>query len=503
MKKNNILLITSDQQHYMTLGINNPEIKTPNLDRLANMGTNFTRTYCPNPTCTPTRASIITGMWPSQHGAYSLGTKLMEDVHTVGEDFLDNGYETTLVGKAHFQPLKSTEEYESLEAYPILQDLEFWKNYNETFYGFKTVELARNHTNEAHVGQHYAIWLEEKGVTNWKDYYLQPTGNRTNDSMGRTWDLPEEYHYNSWISERTCAYMEKYYKEDKPFFLWSSFFDPHPDYMVPEPWASMYDPDKITVPQITPGEHNDSPDFTQKTQNIDNMFSEYRKKAQNALHGFHSHVHDKEELKKDIACYYGMVSMMDHHIGIILDKLDELGLTDNTLVVFTTDHGHFYGQHGLTHKGPFHYEDMVKIPFIASWKDKIPANKTSEDFQSLVDLAPTFLRACDIDIPTSMTGVNQLDSWMNGIAVRDCTLCENNHDPNAINLKTLITKDYKMTIRIDSDFGELYDLKNDPDEITNHWDDEEYKEIKMKLYHKFITELMAMEPLPMPRICGA
>jgi arylsulfatase A-like enzyme len=87
--RTNVLLITSDQQHWMTLGCLNDAIETPNLDRLAAQGMLFNRAYCPNPTCTPTRASIITGQYPSQHGAYSLGTKLSEDVHTVGEDFQD------------------------------------------------------------------------------------------------------------------------------------------------------------------------------------------------------------------------------------------------------------------------------------------------------------------------------------------------------------------------------------------------------------------------------
>ena len=114
--RTNILLITSDQQHWNTLGINNLEIQTPNLDRLANFGTTFNRTYCPNLTCTPTRASIATGQYPSQHGAYSLGAKLLEDSHTVGEDFLQSGYRTSLVGKAHFQPLRESEEFSSLES---------------------------------------------------------------------------------------------------------------------------------------------------------------------------------------------------------------------------------------------------------------------------------------------------------------------------------------------------------------------------------------------------
>src|SRR5690625_7776581 len=119
MERPNILLITSDQQHFDTIGAFNSEISTPNLDRLVKEGTTFTRAYCPNPTCTPTRASIITGMYPSQHGAWTLGTKLLEDRHTVGEDFQANGYRTAIVGKAQFQRNRNSEEYTSIETVPL------------------------------------------------------------------------------------------------------------------------------------------------------------------------------------------------------------------------------------------------------------------------------------------------------------------------------------------------------------------------------------------------
>ena len=183
--RTNILLITSDQQHWDTLSCQGSEVNTPNLDRLAARGTLYQRAYCPNPTCTPTRASIITGKYPSQHGAYSLGTKLLESEHTVGEDFMAAGYRTAIVGKAHFQPLHGTDEFPSLEAYPILQDLDFWRSFDDPFYGFEHVELARNHTDEAHVGQHYAIWMEEKGLTNWKDYFRPPPPATTQTRSAR------------------------------------------------------------------------------------------------------------------------------------------------------------------------------------------------------------------------------------------------------------------------------------------------------------------------------
>ena len=237
-----MLLITSDQQHWITLGINNPEIKTPNLDRLASQGTVFDRAYTVNPTCTPTRASIITGLYPSQHGAYSLGTKLPETVHTVGEDFNKNGYRTALIGKAHFQQLLDHPQYRSLESNPLQQDLDFWRNFNDEFYGFEHVELARNHADEAHIGQHYALWMEEKGFTEWRKCFMKPGG--TADSQKHSWNIPEEYHYDTWIAERTNAMLDKYKENGDNFFLWASFLDPHPPYLVSEPWNKMYDPEK-------------------------------------------------------------------------------------------------------------------------------------------------------------------------------------------------------------------------------------------------------------------
>src|SRR5690606_33487649 len=143
----NILLITSDQQHYDTLGITNPKIQTPALDRLCREGTRFTRAYCPNPTCTPTRASIITGMYPSLHGAWSLGTKLDEHVPTVGERLQAQGYSTNLIAKAHVQPLATAPDQTSIECMPRLRDLDFWRNFHGPWYGFTHVETARNHAD--------------------------------------------------------------------------------------------------------------------------------------------------------------------------------------------------------------------------------------------------------------------------------------------------------------------------------------------------------------------
>ncbi len=505
MTKPNILLITSDQQHFNTLGAFNREVKTPNLDRLMQQGATFTRAYCPNPTCTPTRASILTGNYPSQHGAWTLGTKLPDDSHTVGHDLMDAGYRTTLVGKAHFQPLKSTDEYSSVESYPILQDMEFWKTFNDEqtpWYGFEHCELARNHTDEAHVGQHYALWLEENGCDNWRDYFRTPTG-KLDDAPERKWEIPEKYHYNSWIAERTHSLMKEYSESNEPFFMWASFFDPHPSYCVPEPYYSMYDPEALTLPTVIVGEHDKNPPHFAMTQDDNADFSPYFESGE-GVHGMHKHCQDEKTLRKYLAVYYGMVTMLDKYVGKILDQLDTLGITDNTLVVFSTDHGHFIGQHGLSAKGPFMYEDMIKIPYIVRYPKQVPENTQSDALQSLVDLAPTFLDIIGVKIPTSMTGVSQKDVWFgNKLEARNHIICEHHHEPTTVNVRTYVDKRYKLSVYYNQSYGELFDLEKDPDEINNLWDNAEYTELKMALLLKYIWAELGKEPMWMPRISGA
>ncbi len=515
--RKNVLLITSDQQHWYTMGFLNPEVQTPNLDRLAKMGTYFNRAYTVNPTCTPTRCSWIAGTYPSQHGAYSLGTKMMEDVPTVGEEFTKAGYRTGLVGKAHFQPLLSTEEYPSLEAYPYLHDLEFWKNYNKPFYGFRDYALARNHTDESHVGQHYALWMIEKGYDNWRDYFRASPSCYTIEGdaytqspheprvPGQAWEIPEEIHYNTWIADQTNKFMEEYKSNNENFFLWASFFDPHPQYMVPEPYASMYDPAKVTVPEMADNEFDDMPPHFAMTQDPDADWDSYRTdEGSNALHGAGCHLSSREVKAKNIATMYGMMTMLDKYVGVILDKLEELGLIEDTLVVFTTDHGDFLGHHGLNAKAIHHYEDLVKVPLIVSMPGVVPQNKFSDSLQSTVDLAPTMLAFAGLPVPRYMTGLNEKPVW-NGekATIRDHVIVENRHNPTTMNLKTYIDKRYKLTIYYNQPYGELFDLQEDPDELKNLWDVPECQDLKKDLLLKFLHADMGIEAMPMPRIAGA
>lgn len=498
----NVLLITTDQQHHRTIGAFNPAISTPALDRLVREGTTFERAYCADPTCTPTRASMITGRYPSQHGAWSLGTKLPESESTVGDALGTVGYATALIGKAHFQPLATTPEFPSVEAYPVLHDFEFWRDFHGPYYGFGHVELVRNHTSEAHAGQHYGLWLEERAGSGWRDHFQAPTGS-WDPARQHRWTLPQELHYNAWIAERTTAFIDQAVGAGKAFFAWASFPDPHPPYLVPEPWDTLYDPATLDVPGLTPGEHERNPRHFGLTQEAEPDFSEWAESGQ-PIQGFSSHLRDPEERRRLVATYYAMVSFTDRHIGRILDHLAAKGLDQDTLVIFTTDHGHFFGQHGLQAKGPFLYEDLIRVPFIVRQPGRIPAGRVTSAIQSHVDIAPTVLSTIGIPIPRTMTGVDQRAVW-EGTAdrARDHAMVEFHHEPTTLNLRTYVDEHYKLTVYQGRTDGELFDLAADPDERSNLWSDPEAAALKSELLLRLAWGELAKEPMWMPRVARA
>lgn len=497
----NILLITTDQQHYSGLGRRTPLLRTPHLDRLADEGALFDRAYCPNPLCSPSRSSLITGQYPSTHGCWTIGTKLDEERRTLGQLLGEGGYSTSLIGKAHFQPLRSVPEQTSLEAPPTLRDLDFWKGFSGPYYGFDHIELARNHGDEAWAGQHYALWMQERGLTDWRDHFQNEDGSIA--PREHRWDLPEEYHYTTFVADRAVAAVDRAVTAGQPFFTWASFQDPHPPYLVPEPWASMYDPADVEPGRMHPGELDLMSPWHRKTQEPDPDFGEWQE-TPHFNHGFSSHLIDEDLLRKNIAIYYGMISFIDAGVGQILSRLDELGVADNTLVVFTTDHGHFLGQHGLIAKGAFHYEDLLRIPMIARFPGRIPPGHQSAALQSLIDLAPTFLSAAGLPIPGDMQGVDQLSVWAGRReAARDHVLVENRHQPTKVHIRTYVDERYKLTVYRDQPWGELFDLVEDPDEHCNQFDNPAYEQIRSDVMQRFLNAELRREASTYSRIAIA
>lgn len=163
-----------------------------------------------------------------------------------------------------------------------------------------------------------------------------------------------------------------------------------------------------------------------------------------------------------------------------------------------------YGHHGMIAKGPFHYDDLIRIPMIARLPGTIPANTQSDALQSIVDMAPSFLAAADIPIPRCMTGINMLPEWSGASEpIRDHVIIENRHQPTTSHIKTYVNHTHKLTIYFNRDYGELFDLENDPKEINNLWDDPTSAQLKAELTTKLIFAEMEKEPLLVPRIAIA
>src|SRR5690606_14883434 len=203
---------------------------------------------------------------------------------------------------------------------------------------------------------------------------------------------------------------------------------------------------------------------------------------------------DRNKRKQDMAIYYGMISMMDKYIGVILDHLEQTGEMDNTVVVFTTDHGHHLGTHNLYAKGGFALEEDLRIPFIVSWKDHFPAGQRTDALLSVVDLAPSFLALAGREKPLAMAGLDATALWYGKTdKIRDWVLAENHFQRTKFYQKTYIEGRYKITWYMHSDEGELFDLETDPKEFHNLWDSEKHQQLRMELMHRAMQADMSKE----------
>ena len=201
----------------------------------------------------------------------------------------------------------------------------------------------------------------------------------------------------------------------------------------------------------------------------------------------------------------------------MFDKLDDLGLTDNTVVIFSSDNGpedialyEIASNSGVGSPGPFRgrkrsiYEGGIRMPFIVRWPGKVAAGRRTNALQSLVDLPQTFLSIAGIEAPRTMTGVDQSAVWRGDEeGARDHVVIENRHQPTTIHVKTRVDERYKITVYRDHDYGELFDLLHDPNELDNLWDDPAKSELKGRLLLRFMQSEIQREPTRMPRIAGA
>ena len=510
----NILCIITDQQRADHLGCaGNPLLRTPNIDRIAAAGTRFERAYVNCPLCMPGRATLFTGRTPRGHGVRTNGIDLDPQLPTIPQALADAGYRTHAVGKLHLRRFMGMTGAALAEHDPA-QNPEMralWVDGTidripTPYYGLQSVEYVGGHGGN--IFGDYLNWLKREHpaaveLLSPEQARQPPSGADQSYKMA----LPAELHYTPWVAERTMDFLDKAADTQEPFFLWSSFADPHHPYCPPAPYDSLYDPAKIPLPKRREGELDELAPFFR--QSVDEGI-------QLAGRGAVPARQTDAQMREIIAHTYGMIALLDEHVGRILDKLAERGLRDNTIVIYLSDHGDMMGDHWLLNKGPFHFEGLLRVPFIWSWPGHFPSNVTTTALASLLDFAPTILDLCDVPIPegalpSQAEAPQQRDPWPGRSlaplllgeckSIQDAIVVENDEDYLGLQLRTLITDRYKLTLYQGQTFGELFDLEEDPDELQNRWADPVYASIRTELSNRLLHELIRTDSV-LPRRLG-
>lgn len=508
-----MLLVVTDQQRADLVGAaGRLPVRTPSADRLAVEGTMFTRAYVATPVCTPSRSTLLSGQYPSRHRAWNIGVETPSDILSLPRLLREVGYRTGIVGKSHFRPcldMRPIKEGGSFEALPHAQDWDFFRSWNGPWYGFEHARILVGHTHEEIAPvMHYGLWLHDQGVEIGPPYFMTEdearalaldyavppvapafnAGARSGASPGR-WALPERYHQSRWIADEAISFMRDQTSSgsEDPFYLSVNFTDPHYPLVAPEPWDRMYDDAVLPQPARRHGEWIGKPELYRAT--IENRLDDTGWSTRWGIANQWGWVAPSDELDPVEArwwrSYMGMQSLLDHHLGRVLDALDEFGLTNNTLVIYTSDHGDYMGDHFLWSKGGSHYDGAVRVPLIIRWPGYVPTGACSSSLQSLVDIAPTTMRAAGLDPHPLMQGVDQLSCWQKpNTAVREGALIEHRVE-SGLYVNSWITDRFRLSLYHDvthrCDELELYDLKDDPQELFSLAADASYRSSIVKL----------------------
>ncbi|MGI8417342.1 MAG: sulfatase-like hydrolase/transferase [Nakamurella sp.] len=465
----NVLLLCTDQQRFDALGAaGNPQIHTPHLDRLAAQGAMFKTCYAQSPVCGPSRASLMTGQYVHAHGLWANGVGLGADHPLVSRSLADAGYDCGLVGKFHIGGACIDGRVE-----PRLDD------------GFRVFEWAHD-PYPGSTKNAYHQWLQQQ----WPERYrlaLDPDSPLSFDTM------PTESHYSHWIAGRTIDYLRNA-GHDRPFFFVANFFDPHHDFGAPEEYTEMYDGAALDPPISRPAELADKPSVQTSASH-----ESYAGHAR----GFTSYTPD--EIQHIKARYYAMVSLVDDEVGRIVDELDDAGLGQDTLVIFTSDHGEMLGDHQLLLKGPMMYEGAVRVPLIMRWPATFEAGTVRSEPVELIDLTATILDVAGISAFPGLQGSSlvAMASDPSADAPRDWALCEyrNSGHPYPVPIHTTMLRNGTDKIVVwhgdpssaRGREGELYDLSVDPQELVNLWDQPAHRDRQRRLEALLIDVLVDTE----------
>lgn len=506
-KRPNFVFIITDQQRADWLGCyGHPVLKTPNIDRIAKTGTRFENFHAASPVCMPNRASLLTGRYPSLHGLRYNGCVLPENANTFVDVLADAGYKTAAIGKSHLQPFtgmapmgRSIDEiHDTFEAWNITRP----KTYAEEqphyeaegrypiktpYYGYQHVDMVTSHGDRC--GGHYGQWFREK-APDWRALH-DPANELAHDytcpQAYRT-PIPENLYPTGYIRDRAVEYLTAQAGEDAPFFTFISFPDPHHPFNPPGKYWDMYSPDDFDVTLPYAAHKNPTPPMAWLHDNWKGDGGQSTPQTAMML--------DDQRIREAMALTAGMMAFVDDAVGDILNTLEETGLMENTVVCYNADHGDYMGDFNMILKGALPFRGITRVPFL--WSD--PADRTSASTDALcstVDLAATILERAGLQPFNGNQGQSFLPATGGGDGPRDEVLVEYNDGGKRLGFETparvraLVTPEWRYTVYRDQSWGELYDLRNDPQETENLWDSAAHHSVRAHLSERLTHHLIA------------
>lgn len=447
----NILWYCTDQQRFDTIGaLGNPHVDTPNIDTLLDSGVAFTHAYCQSPICTPSRSSFLTGLYPARlHNTRNGNGTFPEFPPLITKLVSDAGYRCGNIGKFHLTSSGYRTE-------PRLDDgMTYWK-------------FSHAPRDDWESGHHYADWVRDQGGD--LDA-MRNSPERVDPAM----------HQTRWATEcaiefTACESESDPHNADQPWMLCVNIYDPHPPFIPPKFYADQFDAEQMPGPYFQPK------DLEQQSRLSAIDFQGDPKTPQG---------HDAKQMQ---AYYYAMIKQIDDQFQRIIEHLRATNQLENTIIIFTSDHGESLGDHGLLEKGCRFYEGLVRVPLIFSCPAKFLQNVRRDALVELLDLTSTIIELAGIEQPDYMQGRSLMPLLTNSDTLdvhREFVRSEyfDALDPlftggTGAFATMYRNRQFKLSVYHGHGLGELYDLENDPWEFNDLWNDPEYATVKADLIAK-------------------
>ena len=474
----NILWICTDQQRYDTIGaLGNPYVSTPNIDRLVQDGVAFTHAFCQSPICTPSRASFLTGMYPSVVHVNGNGNEYFPNKPPLVTHMLaEAGYDCGLIGKLHLASAYGRVERRANDGY------RYW-------------QYSHAPRDDWEKGHDYADWVRGKG------YIL-------GELIANVEGVPAELHQTTWCAEKTIDFIRE--DRDTPWLASVNIYDPHPPFNPPQSYREMFDPAEMPGPlfretDLEQQKKLEAVDFQSRGRSPDELDirNPIVPQSPSSLATVDADTLGARDAKSLQAAYYAMIKLIDDQVGRILETLEETGQCEQTVILFTSDHGEMLGDHGLIQKGCRFYDGLVRVPLIFSWPGHFESGLKSDALVELLDKAPTLLELAGLEVPDGMQGRSLLpilQGEVSGDHHRDFVRCEY-YDAVDMPDGTFATmyrdRSHKLVVYHGHRHGELYDLEADLDEFENLWDKRSSQGLKLDLMKRsYDSSMLAMDRGP-------